>query len=158
MSDELKPCPFCGGGVHWEDEMLDVVRCFRCTADGPWSLGAGKSEAIAAWNTRAELERLTAENARLNAECVRLSKDCQMAMDRVAKLRGLIEPTEANVERVALAIGNELLGYCRRPDGTSYAVCDNGPAPDGGWFAEVDGEFNTYTLAEAALTALDPET
>ena len=63
-------------------------------------------------------ERLTAENARLDAECERWVKSCKLAQDQAmtngqvamdaqaenARLRGLIEPTEANVERVARAL------------------------------------------------------
>jgi Lar family restriction alleviation protein len=58
MSDELKPCPFCGksasikvnhsvggmGGEGW------LVWCDTCGAEGTWDLG--KSGAIESWNTR----------------------------------------------------------------------------------------------------------
>ncbi len=57
MSEELKPCPFCGGksmthtegwefsGVWW------TVCCPKCDFSGPEFLK--KDEAIAAWNNRA---------------------------------------------------------------------------------------------------------
>lgn len=48
----LEPCPFCESSVSWDDELLDVVRCPTCFADGPWSIGQSKAEAIAAWNKR----------------------------------------------------------------------------------------------------------
>lgn len=49
MSNELEPCPFCGGRPRFEDNWYSVA-CVRCGADGP----AGKpEEAIEAWNTRA---------------------------------------------------------------------------------------------------------
>ena len=54
MTDELKPCPFCGGvatietrgttGVYW-------IRCFECEA---LTCCTDKEHAIEAWNTRAE--------------------------------------------------------------------------------------------------------
>lgn len=46
MSDQLKPCPFCGGDAF---EFAGVVGCDRCGA----SVSAfSKDEAIKAWNRR----------------------------------------------------------------------------------------------------------
>lgn len=57
MSDELKPCPFCGG-VHVEivnqgsrPDDPHVVQCDDCDASAS---GMSVGEAIAAWNRRAE--------------------------------------------------------------------------------------------------------
>ena len=63
MTDELKPCPFCGGEArkyHWQygDAIGRLVKkygveCVKCRADLPIRLcSEHESEAIAAWNTR----------------------------------------------------------------------------------------------------------
>lgn len=57
MSDELKPCPFCGGEAHidgtsWrptDGAEVAWVTCKRCDAYGPT---LPLKEAIAAWNRR----------------------------------------------------------------------------------------------------------
>ncbi len=63
MSDELKPCPFCGGvpvaKMEDSDEKTAVISCRKCPAemsrhvhwheDGTSEM----SELVAAWNTRA---------------------------------------------------------------------------------------------------------
>lgn len=56
MSEEMKPCPFCGGEAvmcGYQDEMLHYVKCRDC---GACSDGAQLSAetAAAAWNRRAE--------------------------------------------------------------------------------------------------------
>lgn len=69
MSDELKPCPFCGGEgkAYQHGDVGFVVQCRRC---GIWNAGyspawshvtedefhgfATKDDAIAAWNRRAD--------------------------------------------------------------------------------------------------------
>ena len=79
----------------------------------------------------AELERLTAENARL---------------------RGLIEPTEANVERVARALCEIHIWHVRRHDTPSREIEAMLPAA-------VDYAWRDHSeAATAALNALDPET
>lgn len=57
MSDELRPCPFCGG-VHVEivnqgsrPDDPHVVQCDDCDASAS---GMSADEAMAAWNRRAE--------------------------------------------------------------------------------------------------------
>ena len=55
---ELKPCPFCGHRQEWksrytpEDAGYWSVQCPRCDAAGP--LMHSESQAIAAWNRRAD--------------------------------------------------------------------------------------------------------
>lgn len=50
-SDELKPCPFCGGDEH--DVYDDHVRCVSCEARGPNRFACPNADWIAAWNKRA---------------------------------------------------------------------------------------------------------
>lgn len=52
MSDDLKPCPFCGGIKVLLVDIAEVysVRC-QCNAEGPYEFTP--AEAIAAWNRRA---------------------------------------------------------------------------------------------------------
>jgi Lar family restriction alleviation protein len=62
MTAELKPCPFCGGEAsEVEDQGHSTaynVGCFNgdCTIE-PNTWADTKAEAIAAWNTRADLSR-----------------------------------------------------------------------------------------------------
>ncbi len=51
--DELKPCPFCGGGARNDEEfgVWNIV-CMRCNTMGPDAKTV--EEAIKAWNTRTE--------------------------------------------------------------------------------------------------------
>ncbi|MFK3794785.1 Lar family restriction alleviation protein [Pseudomonas sp. NPDC088444] len=51
MSQELKPCPFCGGTNLQVTEASSYVMCYGCDADGP--VGRPADAAIAAWNNRA---------------------------------------------------------------------------------------------------------
>lgn len=63
-SDEMKPCPFCGGepGMVQQTKVNWAVMCHVCGAEGGWS---NPSDAIALWNRRAtpqqEVPVLTAE-------------------------------------------------------------------------------------------------
>lgn len=53
MSDELKPCPFCGGEpalIHPDEEWDAVVVCEKC---GAVITKDSDAEAIFAWNARA---------------------------------------------------------------------------------------------------------
>ena len=52
MSNELKPCPFCGGKAELKNDLQDRVVCTDCRANGPYFLTS--NDAIEAWNTRAE--------------------------------------------------------------------------------------------------------
>ncbi len=52
MTDELKPCPFCGArDPDWFHVVYGEVNCGNCGAVGPCELT--DAEAIAAWNRRA---------------------------------------------------------------------------------------------------------
>jgi Lar family restriction alleviation protein len=53
MSNELKPCPFCGStrlGTEW-DGFSRRVRCYDCIATGPVSQ-KDRDGAVEAWNKR----------------------------------------------------------------------------------------------------------
>lgn len=57
MSEELKPCPFCGCAADWSVQIGDYFgECSECGARGPVPYGgaakAMKEEAIRLWNTR----------------------------------------------------------------------------------------------------------
>lgn len=54
MSDELKPCPFCGGRAElygsWQDSwIVECVKCHASTDDYKENF-----DAILAWNARAD--------------------------------------------------------------------------------------------------------
>lgn len=56
MSNELKPCPFCGGEAEYGANSVqgyEYVRCASCKAR-TWSCYETKEQAAQAWNTRAE--------------------------------------------------------------------------------------------------------
>lgn len=65
MSEELKPCPFCGGESELYQYRVNEfsIRCKRCKSDcGCWK-EPYKAEYV--WNTRPEEERMKAENEML---------------------------------------------------------------------------------------------
>ena len=72
MSEDLKPCPFCG-----DAEDLTITRindstlywCFECeSCDYNRYIFGNKEEAIKIWNTRPAEDALTAEIERLKAD------------------------------------------------------------------------------------------
>ena len=74
MTDELKACPFCGGGgagyiddVQYPDTPHErvwyAVTCGKCDANGAGDLG--KSGAVEKWNTRRLEDALRARIAEL---------------------------------------------------------------------------------------------
>lgn len=90
MSDELKPCPFCGGQPKIEpknperdgDDFTRIV-CSRKEGHAAFASTTmygenHKQKAITAWNTRAD----TAEIERLEAEVERLRGAAQAVIDR----------------------------------------------------------------------------
>ena len=60
MSEELKPCPFCGGeDIYLKEVDLDFafstyyhVRCLTCNCNLDSIQNTSKSKAIEAWNRR----------------------------------------------------------------------------------------------------------
>lgn len=57
MSEQLKPCPFCGGkDVETRTSSMSwLVDCYTCDARGP--LCGSEDRAIEEWNDRAGEER-----------------------------------------------------------------------------------------------------
>ena len=54
MSEDLKPCPFCGStDLHMQD-VDRFLQCYNCDATGPWHIDQTEAEAVAAWNRRAD--------------------------------------------------------------------------------------------------------
>lgn len=53
MSEELKPCPFCGGkNIHIWNTNTPYVQCYDCLAST--ACGNTNEEAIKIWNRRAD--------------------------------------------------------------------------------------------------------
>lgn len=74
MSEELKPCPFCGGEGNVIERINPMskwrwsVDCTTTTCGMSGPVEANKADAIAAWNTRTTDARITSleeENKRL---------------------------------------------------------------------------------------------
>jgi Lar family restriction alleviation protein len=67
MSDDLKPCPFCGSTLVSEETNRDhwpVVMCDDCGATGP-CINLGRNAANASWNARSLTEVLPKEQKTL---------------------------------------------------------------------------------------------
>lgn len=58
QSEELKPCPFCGGSDvrlrHHQAEKMSWVSCVGCGLEAPTETGVSEADAVAYWNRRAE--------------------------------------------------------------------------------------------------------
>ena len=61
MSEELKPCPFCGGSNITEEASISVVFCADCGGEKDTDFGGD-------WNTRPIEDALNARIAELEAE------------------------------------------------------------------------------------------
>ena len=51
---KLKPCPFCGSakvGEHWPNDLIVMVRCTKCKAEGPITVTEIGAKRM--WNRRA---------------------------------------------------------------------------------------------------------
>ena len=74
MSEELKPCPFCGGMPKVNDWTLKGITDKRCFCDNEkCPVYLSKTIAIDNWNTRPIEDALNARIAELEAEIERLT-------------------------------------------------------------------------------------
>jgi Lar family restriction alleviation protein len=73
MTEQLKPCPFCGGinVIHSGYRMY----CHACGAEGPDADSADESAAIAAWNRRAQPAQAGAEPVAWRNAAIRVGED-----------------------------------------------------------------------------------
>ena len=69
---EVKPCPFCGGEARMLHNMSKTdywVECMNCKTCSPGDLNNHtKEEAIAAWNTRVEPQKVAIANVTFTQE------------------------------------------------------------------------------------------
>lgn len=104
MSEELKPCPFCGGEAEYEGLYCYCTRCGCRMEDDP-----DEAEAIAAWNRRASPTPPTTEGRENGHLLWRLRHNdtakhlCGLAADEIERLSALLSsPRVEDVRREAL--------------------------------------------------------
>ena len=57
MTNELKPCPFCGGDADlWHNEYTNACYIAGCSYCRMFAMSDYEDEAIAAWNRRTDDE------------------------------------------------------------------------------------------------------
>ena len=139
MSSKLKPCPFCGGEVSLSEAegMLGIT----CDEDSS-CLGSGllmvfpveqRESAITAWNTRATIARLTAENERLktvNSDLLLggeiVDKMCEEVMDERDQLKNENERLKGEQGEQG-----EPVGFRYRTTNGPWEWMDESPYADG---------------------------
>ena len=87
MSEELRPCPFCGGRHIETAENLDLVYCFDCGAEMHTDLGE--------WNKRPIEDALTTRIAELEGLVDRLVE----VGDRLVFPDGVFDDEQSVIER-----------------------------------------------------------
>ena len=85
MSEELKPCPFCGGCKIVSEEELNVTLCNGCSAETD----------IFDWNNRPIEDALNARIAELEEEVTKGNELQDSYCDRIAKLEAYVAELEA---------------------------------------------------------------
>ena len=131
MSDELKPCPFCGGTnlqINAEDidGYMACVRCWDCDdMQGPASaykyrdVEKAKADAIQQWNKRATAAELT----RLRADVARKDEALRAAIPQMRLLVAI--DTERWVNALAA------IGKCESALTAALADADTKPQTGG---------------------------
>jgi rubrerythrin len=145
QSEELKPCPFCGGGQAVTSMLIGGKVDIVCISCGHLSVGFDDEiSAIAAWNRRPEEDRLRAENERLKplaANGIDLANDLAAARERIKNQEDIIEAVLTKEKRTFddLAAANEKIRQYKidldqrdntirelRHENTDYSTVDNG--------------------------------
>jgi len=85
VSEQLKPCPWCGSNYLHTEWGLGEVRCKTCNAIGPNAGQRTQSSAIAGWNARTD-DSLRAQLATVTAERDKLQRDFDSAADEVQRV------------------------------------------------------------------------
>lgn len=84
MSNELKPCLFCGGEVKMDNEQItatitvDYFICEKCGATVHFEYADKTAEAIEAWNTRKPIDDIV-EQLEEEAHRERMSAEFRLA-------------------------------------------------------------------------------
>ena len=77
MSEELKPCPFCGGEARLVSAFLGTAYIVLCdTCNAAIKTRRTEAEAMAAWNTRAERTCNFREIGDYSAGYLRMMREC----------------------------------------------------------------------------------
>ena len=123
-TETLKPCPFCGGEaeLHWHSSDCWGTTCKVCRADGPIPKRDTEAEAIAAWNTRADadrIEELTDENEQLRDVAMDAHDALISARAFILKKHGTKNPhRDETIEKLRTLLGdppNDLAALEKQP-------------------------------------------
>lgn len=164
MTAELKPCPFCGGEAsEFKDRGHSTaynVGCFNnyCTTE-PNTWAGTKAEAIAAWNTRADLSQVAITAAMIGAMkradgIAGNTKDYDREHRRAAGQIGALIKASISTDAAA-ALGAALVGAYKEgwSDGAANCHHDRNETPHEGWLIS-DTYKSIPTDAAAALEAV----
>ena len=119
MSEELKPCPFCGGYAEICDGSCHnwLVYCTSCDVDIECDSHA---KCVLAWNTRQPDKELALPVK--SHHCTTTHSACDCVLDRLTKLEQQNKELVAENKALKKQI-SELLHYgCFVPD-EGYAIC-----------------------------------
>ena len=113
MSEEIKPCPFCGSEmveIHWTDKTICFIECVECEARTGEIEGG--DEAIDLWNQRPydyDMPAIVKKVQRLEAAINQAITDC-------VPLLSWIDDDDTAVEMVEHL--SEILGgaLCKQPE------------------------------------------
>ena len=114
MSEQLKPCPFCGGPAEiWPRQILQESyhsECEDCGATGHSHVGCTVEEAIAAWNQRYLPMTYSVDNATVTINDLRTATLFHKQQAELVALRALREACEKYGQAMADDRAND--GYC----------------------------------------------